>query len=47
MYGVDGMSTMNQRRLATARRIVQKLVVSNAMTDSPVIGPRTVSIPRR
>ncbi len=45
MYGLDEMSTMNQRRLVTARRIVSKLVVSNAMTDNAAIGPRTVSIP--
>lgn len=47
MYGPEGMSTLNERRLVMARRIVQKLVVSNAMTDNPAIGPRTVSKPAR
>ena len=41
------MSTINQRRLVMARRIVQKLIVSSAMTDNPKIGPRTISTPRR
>ena len=34
-YGRDGMSTINQRRLVTARRIAAKLVYSGAMTDNP------------
>jgi hypothetical protein len=38
---------MQQRRLIDARRIVQKLVVSAAMTENPAIGPRTISVPRR
>ncbi len=38
---------MQQRRLIDARRIVQKLVVSAAMTPNPAIGPRTISVPRR
>ncbi|KAK9816556.1 hypothetical protein WJX72_001883 [[Myrmecia] bisecta] len=46
VYGKDGMSTINQRRLVMARRIVQKLVVSSAMSDNLDIGPRTVSTPR-
>jgi len=44
-YGFDELSSVNQRRLVTARRIVTKLVVSAAMTDNPGIGPRTVSVP--
>lgn len=47
MYGGDEVSTINQRRLVIARRIVTKLVVSAAMTDIPEVGPRTVSIPFR
>jgi len=47
MYGGDEVSTINQRRLVMARRIVTKLVVSGAMTDIPEVGPRTVSIPLR
>ena len=47
MYGPDEMSTINQRRLVMARRIVQKLVVSSAMSDNPDIGPRTISTPQR
>lgn len=45
VYGRDEMSTINQRRLVTARRIVTKLVVSGSMTDNPGIGPRTVAVP--
>ena len=41
------MSTLNQRRLVLARRIVSKLVVSAGMTDAGAIGPRTVSAPVR
>jgi hypothetical protein len=47
IYGPEEMSTMQQRRLIDARRIVQKLVVSAAMTENPAIGPRTISVPRR
>ncbi|KAL4447504.1 hypothetical protein ABPG75_004723 [Micractinium tetrahymenae] len=47
IYGPEEMSTMQQRRLIDARRIVQKLVVSAAMTPNPAIGPRTISVPRR
>ena len=47
MYGQDEMSTINQRRLVMARRIVQKLTVASAMTDNPDIGPRTISTPIR
>lgn len=46
-YGPEGMSSLNQRKLILARRIVQKLVVSNAMTDSPAIGARLISQPDR
>lgn len=47
IYGPDEMSTMQQRRLIDARRIVQKLVVSAAMTENAAIGPRTISVPRK
>ncbi len=47
VYGTEGMSSLNQRRLILARRIVQKLAVSNAMTDNAVIGTRVVSQPGR
>lgn len=47
VFGADEMSTMQQRRLVDARRIVQKLVVSAAMTPNPAIGPRTISVPRK
>ena len=47
IYGGDEVSTVNQRRLVLARRIVTKLVVASAMTDSPAVGPRTISSPRR
>lgn len=46
VFGADGLTTMQQRRLVLARRIATKLVVSSAMSDSKVIGPRTVSTPR-
>lgn len=41
------MSTINQRRIVMARRIVQKLTVAAAMVDNPDIGPRTISTPVR
>ena len=47
VYGGDEVSTLNQRRLVLARRIVSKLVVSAGMTDAGAIGPRTVSAPVR
>eukprot|EP00951_Prasinocladus_malaysianus_P047741 scaffold651765_cov42-Prasinocladus_malaysianus.AAC.1 len=45
IYGQEEMSTINQRRLVMARRIVTKLVVASSMSDNPAIGPRTISIP--
>lgn len=45
VYGDDDVSTINQRRLVLARRIVTKLVVAGAMSDNPRIGPRTISHP--
>ena len=45
VYGADEMSTINQRRLVMARRIVQKLVVSADLHDNDELGPRTVSQP--
>ncbi|KAL3160769.1 hypothetical protein ABBQ38_009182 [Trebouxia sp. C0009 RCD-2024] len=47
VYGEDEMSTINQRRIVMARRIVQKLTVAAAMVDNPDIGPRTISTPVR
>ncbi|CAL8467515.1 g7053 [Coccomyxa elongata] len=47
MYGGDEVSTINQRRLVMARRIVSKLVVSGGMTDISEVGPRTISAPMR
>jgi hypothetical protein len=47
IYGGDEVSTINQRRLVMARRIVSKLVVSGAMTDIAEVGPRTISAPVR
>lgn len=47
IYGEDEMSTINQRRIVMARRIVQKLTVASAMVDNPAIGPRTISTPVR
>ena len=45
IYGADEVSTINQRRLVLARRIVTKLVAAAAMTDAPAIGPRTLTVP--
>ena len=47
VYGGDEVSTINQRRLTLARRIVSKLVVSNAMSDKPDLADRTISHPIR
>lgn len=46
-YGLDEMSSINQRRLVMARRIVQKLVVSGNMEIVPSIGHQTLSVPWR
>ena len=45
-YGEEELSTMQQRRLVMARRIVTKLVVSTGMSPGEKIGRRTLSIPR-
>jgi len=45
LYGFEELSTINERRLVLARRIVAKMVVSSAMSDNPAIGPRTLSVP--
>ena len=47
IYGGDEVSTINQRRLVLARRIVTKLVVSNAMSDTPELADRMISHPVR
>lgn len=36
-------STLNARNLGYARRIANKMVVSNAMSDNPIIGPRSIA----
>ena len=46
VYGADELTTMQQRKLVLARRIVTKLVVSTAMDPGEEIGPRTVSVPK-
>jgi cell division protease FtsH len=46
IFGPDELTTMQQRRLVTARRIVAKLVVSTGMNSGDVIGPRTLATPR-
>eukprot|EP01025_Chloroclados_australasicus_P056094 TRINITY_DN6893_c2_g1_i1.p2 TRINITY_DN6893_c2_g1~~TRINITY_DN6893_c2_g1_i1.p2 ORF type:complete len:362 (-),score=92.60 TRINITY_DN6893_c2_g1_i1:193-1194(-) len=45
IYGKDEMSTINQRRLVMARRIVQKMVASTGMTDIEVLSDRTLAMP--
>lgn len=47
VFGVDEMSTINQRRLVMARRIVQKLMVSSGLEPADGIGPRSLTIPQR
>lgn len=39
------MSTINQRKLAMARAIAVKLVISGGMSGNPDFGPRTLSVP--
>lgn len=46
VYGADELTTMQQRKLVLARRIVSKLVVSTAMDPGSEIGPRTLSVPK-
>ena len=43
IYGRDEMSTLNQRRLDTARQIAQKLIVSGGMSDLPDLHHRPLS----
>ena len=45
VYGRDEMSTINQRALAMARRIVQKLVVAGGLSASPALPPAPISVP--
>ncbi|KAK2076235.1 hypothetical protein QBZ16_001167 [Prototheca wickerhamii] len=42
-YGRDGASSVHARRIALARRIANKMVVSNALTDA--VGPRLAAQP--
>lgn len=44
-FGPDEMSSINQRRLVMARRIVQKLIVSGNMDVVDGIGHQTISNP--
>lgn len=46
-YGLDEMSSINQRRLVIARRIVQKLLVSGNLDAVPSLGHQTLSVPWR
>jgi len=46
IYGEEDLSTMQQRRLVLARRIVTKLVVSTGMNPGDKIGPRSLSRPK-
>ena len=46
VYGPDELTTMQQRRLVLARRIVTKLVVSTAMDSGEEIGQRTLAFPK-
>lgn len=39
------MTTINQKKLALARSIAVKLVVSGAMTGQPDQAPRSLSVP--
>lgn len=45
MYGEDDMTTINQKKLALARSIAVKLVVSGGMTEGPSFAPGTLSVP--
>ena len=45
VYGEDDMTTINQKKLALARSIAVKLVVSGGMTEGPSFAPRTLSVP--
>lgn len=45
LYGLEEMSTINQRQLSYARRIAQKLVVAGGMSEHPLLAARTLSVP--
>ena len=45
MYGADDMTTINQKKLALARSIAVKLVVSGGMSENASFAPRTLSVP--
>jgi cell division protease FtsH len=45
VYGADGVSTMQLGRIELARRIANKLVLSNNMIQVDGVGPRTLSYP--
>ncbi len=42
---MDEMSTINQRRLVMARRIVTKLLAYGGMSDNPEISGRNITVP--
>lgn len=46
VYGVEEMSSINQRRIIMARRIACKLLLSGALTDDPAfaIAPITQTL---
>ena len=44
-YGEDDMTTINQKKLALARGIAVKLVVSGGMTENTGFAHRTLSVP--
>ena len=45
MFGLEEMSTINQRRITLARRIATKIVYSGAMTDDPAKQSAPLTVP--
>ena len=45
MYGLDEMSTLNQRRISMARELASKMVVASAMGDSTLLRGRSMAVP--
>jgi hypothetical protein len=44
-YGEDGMSNLPLPGIIHARRIINRLVLTSAMSDVPEIGPRALAAP--
>lgn len=44
-FGPENMSSMNQRQLVMARRIVQKMIASGNMDTVDGIGHQTITVP--